>query len=55
MERERGFLESICKACGAESGTVLGQGQEQKKQTDLSDWKTGDCKQLKLHAENEIG
>ena len=24
-------------------------------EADLSDWKTGDCKQLKLYAKNEIG
>jgi hypothetical protein len=24
------------------------------READLSDWKTGDCKQLKLYAENEI-
>jgi hypothetical protein len=25
------------------------------RESDLSDWKTGDCKQLKVYAENEIG
>ena len=25
------------------------------READLSDWKTGDCKQLKLYAENAIG
>jgi hypothetical protein len=25
------------------------------RESDLSDWKTRDCKQLKLYAENEIG
>jgi hypothetical protein len=24
------------------------------RESDLSDWKTGDCKQLKVYAENEI-
>jgi hypothetical protein len=24
------------------------------RESDLSDWKTGDCKQLKIYAENEI-
>jgi hypothetical protein len=24
------------------------------RESDLSDWKTGDCKQLKMYAENEI-